>query len=75
MTGTTRDVVGMQLEEYMAEVRGIHLELARLSERWAQFVGDGSETIDPRHASVLVQRQRHLHMRLTQLDALMLHAR
>jgi hypothetical protein len=66
----------MQLEEYMAEVRGIHLELAHLSERWAQCVGDGNvEVVDAGHASTLLQRQRQLHMRLAQLDALMLHGR
>lgn len=67
----------MQVEEYMAEVRGIHLELARLSEHLAQAVGDSPPegSADARRSAALAQRQHHLHLRLTQLDALVRHAR
>ena len=64
----------MQVDEYMAEVRSIHLELARLSERCEKLLGDGKpEDCGATHAAALVQRQKHLHVRLTQLDALVLH--
>jgi hypothetical protein len=64
----------MQLEEYLAEVRSIHLELARLAERCARVLGDASLSgCDTASTAALVQRQKYLHGRLTQLDALILH--
>lgn len=60
----------MQIQEYLAEVSSIHLELSLLSRRQAELVQVFGADRPLHGLHTLVHRQRQLHARLMQLDAL-----
>jgi hypothetical protein len=58
----------LNVEEYLIEAKGIHLELMRLAERYMTMV-ESSCAEPSNHAFMsLLERQSRLHQRLIELD-------